>query len=135
MTINLRYYEISQIYMNEVYLQIFHRIAFVLGIIPALVLMIIPNIFTDEKDLEFATKTKTYLIYITRTALFLSLITGILRIQTPLHFGLTIKILLGIVSILSFFLKDVDITHPKYQISMIIRVSLLFITALVGLSI
>lgn len=121
--------------MDEVYLQIFHRIAFVLGIIPAFVLTIVPQIFPDEKDLEFATKTKSILMNVTKIALFLSFTTGVFRIETPLHLDLTIKILLGISSILSFYINDVDISHPKYQISMITRVVLLLTTALVGLSI
>ncbi|OLS25714.1 MAG: hypothetical protein HeimC2_17690 [Candidatus Heimdallarchaeota archaeon LC_2] len=121
--------------MNELYLQIFHRIAFVIGIIPVLVLLIIPQIFTESKDLEFATKTKSTLMIITKIALLFSFVTGVLRIELPLHPFLIFKILLGIISILSFYFYDLEITHPKYQTTMTIRLILLLTTALIGLSI
>lgn len=119
--------------MNEIYLQIIHRVAFVLAIIPAMVIALLPIIFDKERDQEFAQKANEYMVLIIRVVLLVSIISGILRIPADITFIVALKITFGGLIVASFYLMDLELSHNKFKLFSLLKVGLMFVTGLVGL--
>ncbi|MHA2274822.1 MAG: hypothetical protein ACXAC2_03605 [Candidatus Kariarchaeaceae archaeon] len=119
--------------MQEIYLQILHRIAFVLAVVPAIVVPILPNIFNDHKDKPFVEKAYSILILSIKFFLLFLVISGLFRVTLPLTIPLVIKLFLAITTVLSFFIINIELSDERFQEISFVRVVLMFITGFVGL--
>lgn len=119
--------------MNQLYLQIIHRTAFVIAIIPAIVIALLPQIFTDEKDKVFVEKAHHYLLITIKFVLIVSIISGILRIPEEINLVIATKITLGVMVVASFYLIKVHTGDQYFQQITGLRVVLMLITGLLGL--
>lgn len=119
--------------MNQIYLQIIHRTAFIIAIIPAVVIALLPQIFTDEKDKVFAEKAHHYMLIMIRSVLIVSIISGLLRIPADINLVITVKITLGVMVVASFYLIKLNTGDQYFQQITGLRVVLMLITGLLGL--
>ena len=107
--------------------------AFVLAIIPAMVIALLPIIFDKEQDQEFAQKANEYMVLIIRAVLLVSIISGILRIPADITFMVALKITFGGLIVVSFYLVNLELSDKKFLLFSRMRVVLMFVTGLVGL--
>ncbi len=121
--------------MNQIYLQIIHRTAFVIAIIPAIVIALLPYIFTNDKDKVFAEKAHHYMLNAIRFVLIVSIISGILRIPADINLVIAAKITLGVMVVASFYIINPHIGDQHFQQIAGLRVVLMLITGLLGLQI
>ncbi|MCE7733243.1 MAG: hypothetical protein GPJ54_00095 [Candidatus Heimdallarchaeota archaeon] len=119
--------------MNQIYLQIIHRTAFVIAIIPALVIPLLPQIFTEAKDKAFVEKAHRYMLITIRAVLLVSIVSGILRIPADINFAIAAKITLGGLVVASFYLIKDRTDDQYFQQITGLRVALMLITGLLGL--
>ena len=119
--------------MNQLYLQIIHRTAFIIAIIPAIVIALLPQIFTDAKDKIFVEKAHQYMLIIIKLVLLVSIISGILRIPAEINLAIAAKITLGAMVVASFYFFKVETNEKYFQQITGLRVALMLLTGLVGL--
>ena len=119
--------------MNQIYLQIIHRTAFIIAIIPAIVIALLPAIFPNNKDKVFAKKAHNYMLWTIKSVLLVSIVSGILRIPADINLVIAAKITLGVLVVASFYLVKVQIGDEYFQQISGLRVVLILITGLLGL--
>lgn len=110
----------------------FHRTGVILAFISTLIMLLLPRLYAEREDISFAKRSYTVLLWLARLGLLFLFISGGMRIisMSPL---LIIKLLVAFSAIMHYFLPRIDYESPKYMRVNIMRISLLSLTAIIGI--
>jgi hypothetical protein len=110
----------------------FHRTGVILAFISTLIMIFLPRLYAEREDISFAKRSYTVLLWLARLGLLFLVISGGMRIVT-ISPVLIIKMLVALSAILHYFIPRIEYESPKYMRVNIMRISLLSLTAIMGI--
>ena len=110
----------------------FHRTGVIMAFISTLVMLFLPRLYAAKEDISFAKRSYIILLWLARLGLLFLFLSGGMRIDSmsPL---LIIKLLIAFSAILHYFIPRIDYESSKYMRVNIMRISLLSLTAVMGI--
>ena len=112
---------------------ILHRIGTIVTMVGALVLPVLPKIFSQEADQQFMDRSYTFLLWLTRIGLMILAISGLWRLSYGIPSAFPIKALFITIDFYLYTKPPVKPVDSKYPEVSLLMALLLFATAGVGL--
>ena len=110
-----------------------HRIGVIFLAISSVVITILPNIFDQEIDYEFASNAYVGLLRFCKIGLLMLIVSGLIRLTFSIPEFIIVKLFFVLIVISLVFFKKVSYNNNNFMFYSLLRVISVIVTATVGL--
>jgi hypothetical protein len=115
------------------FIALIHRVGIILAVIPSMVIIILPNLFPETDDLEFARKAYLFLSKLSKFGLIILVLSGVIRLVGGFPAFLLVKLIFVAITVFLYFNRNIDYGSQEYTKEAIYRFVLLGLTAITGI--